>query len=40
MGRTNIVIDEQLIQKAMTLTGAKTKRNNNRSKHHGPAIHV
>ena len=26
MGRTNIVIDEQLIQKAMTLTGAKTKR--------------
>ena len=26
MGRTNIVIDDQLIKKAMELTGARTKR--------------
>ena len=26
MGRTNIVIDERLIRKAMKITGAKTKR--------------
>ncbi len=26
MGRTNIVIDDDLISKAMTVTGAKTKK--------------
>jgi len=26
MGRTNIVLDEQLIRRAMKLTGARTKR--------------
>ena len=26
MGRTNIVLDEQLVRQAMKLTGAKTKR--------------
>ncbi len=26
MGRTNIVIDDRLVQQAMKLTGAKTKR--------------
>ena len=26
MGRTNIVLDERLVQRAMRLTGARTKR--------------
>lgn len=26
MGRTNIVIDDELVERAMRLTGAKTKR--------------